>query len=128
MMLRGMGDVATACGPNPCGFLDSLFPSAACAAWQTCAAVQNAPVATGGPCIVGGLDANGNTIVSCGGAPPCLTGAGPLQPGQDYCPGVLEAAAAAGFSDTTDPNAVGIPQWALLGGVVFVIAMLASRR
>ena len=40
-----------------------------------------------GDCVVGGVDpATGDTIASCP-APPCLTGSGPLAPGQSYCAG-----------------------------------------
>lgn len=40
-----------------------------------------------GGCVVGALDAAGNTIANCPGADytPCLNGAGPLGPGQSYC-------------------------------------------
>lgn len=45
------------------------------------------PTFTG--CVVGGVDAAGNTIANCPPAgadyTPCLTGAGPLGPGQSYC-------------------------------------------
>lgn len=123
MMLRGVGDVATACGPNPCGFMDSLFPSAACNTWQTCAAVANqSPAAVAGPCVVGALDANGNTIVSCGGQDasespyPVVTNA--------PCAGMTPEECAA----VTQTPAPGFPQWALLGGVVFLVVMFAGRR
>jgi len=122
-MLGSIGDVASSCGPNPCGVFN--FLGSECATWQTCAAAANqtsAPLG-GGPCVVGGLDENGNTIVSCGGAPPCLTGPGPLQPGQDYCPGVLGQ----GSADQNANNPVGVPQWLLLAGVVFGLALIAGR-
>jgi hypothetical protein len=54
-------------------------------------------------CIAGGLDENGNTIVSCG-AP-----------------------------DVSAPNpavmssSVGFPQWALLGGIALLALMIARR-
>lgn len=38
-------------------------------------------------CVVGALDAAGNTIANCPtvSVVPCLTGTGPLSPGQSYC-------------------------------------------
>lgn len=130
-MLGSIGDVASNCGPNPCGMLEGSFgglfaTSPECETWRACSAVQS-PM-TAGPCIVGGLDENGNTIVSCGGAPPCLTGPGPLQAGQTYCPGVLEGEQAASQQYFASLNPIGIPQWALLGGAVFLIAMVAMKR
>lgn len=124
--MLGIGDVASSCGPSPCTWQEALYPGAACQVWNACAAAQ-APTVTippvSVPCIVGGLDENGNTIVSCGSVP-CLTGPGPLQPGQEYCSGVL------GQGSATDQTAssVGIPQWALLGGIVFLVAMIAIKR
>lgn len=122
MMLGSIGDVTTTCGANPCGFTDFFVQSADCSTWQQCAAAYNTPALqppVDTPCVAGGLDANGNTIVSCG-APACLTGPGPLQPGQSYCAGVLGQGAA-------NPPTVGAPQWLLLGLVVFGLAMVASR-
>src|ERR1700676_4454249 len=97
-MMLGVGDVASNCGPNPCGFMDTFFASTQCGTWQSCAAVENAgaggvpALVASGACVEGGVDATGNTIVSCGGAPTCLMGSGPLAPGQAYCAGVLDAA------------------------------------
>lgn len=106
-MMLGMGDVSSSCGANPCGFFDSIFPSASCKTWQTCAAVVNqAPVAVSTDCVVGGLDANGNTIASCGG--------------QD----ATETPYPVAMSQPT----IGVPQWLLLGGVVFGLMMIAGRR
>lgn len=127
MMLQGVGDLNTACGPNPCGLWDSLFPSAACNTWQVCAGVanQSQPPASQG-CIVGGVDAYGDTIVSCGmqdpteSPYPVVTSAA--------CTGMTPEQCAAITTVIPGLGSVGIPQWALLGGVVFVIAMLASRR
>ncbi len=127
MMLGSIGDVASSCGPNPCGFLDSLFPSSACSTWQTCAGVANqstAPVSSG--CVVGGLDANGNTIVSCGGQDPTES---PYPVGTSAaCYGMTPEECAAVTTAQTAPGGVGIPQWALLGAVVFGIALIAGRK
>lgn len=125
MMLGSIGDVASSCGPSPCTWQESLFPGAACQVWNACAAAQTpgAPV-VGAPCVVGGLDANGNTIVSCG-----QTG---FDPTESPYP-VVTSAPCAGMTPeqcaaVSGPSAVGVPQWALLAGVVFALAMIAGRR
>jgi hypothetical protein len=123
--IGSIGDVASACGPSPCGFMDNIFPTAACDTWKACAANQ-APVLTG-PCVVGGLDANGNTIVSCGGVP-CLMGTGPLQPGQEYCAGVLDAAQLASAQALAAQPTANNPPWLLLGFVALGLVLMGTRR
>ena len=67
-----------------------------------------------------GVDwSNPNAVVQAGDIVPSGdTYAGPLTTVADF-----EAAVAA----NAPPSAVGLPQWLLLGGIVFVGAMLASR-
>lgn len=134
-MMLGVGDVASNCGPNPCGFMDTFFPSTECGTWQTCAAVENAgagvpALVASGACVEGGVDANGNTIVSCGGAPTCLMGSGPLQPGQAYCAGVLDAAqtqAAEYFAaQAATPSSSGA--MIAVGVGLLAVLLLAGRR
>lgn len=137
-MMLGVGSVASNCGPNPCGFMDVFSPSAECDTWQSCAAVENSGAGSGGSpvssgCVDGGLDANGNTIVSCGGGTPdCLMGSGPLQAGQVYCAGVLDAAQMAS-AQYFEQQAAGAPS--LMSGSVIAIGLgllavvlLAGRR
>jgi hypothetical protein len=123
--IMAVDPLMAACGADPCGFMDALFPSAACSTWQTCAAVANqtpAPVPSG--CVVGGLDAFGNTIVSCGGYDavetpyPVVTSAPCAGMTPEQCAAVTQA----------PPSGVGIPQWALLGGIVFLAVMIVGRR
>lgn len=118
------------CGPNPCGFTDALWPSSECESWQVCAAVQNnagAPAEAG--CVVGGTNAYGDTIVSCGGAPPCLMGSGPLAPGQQYCAGVIDAEQLLSqqyfASQGAGPSS---PPWAMLGLVALGLILVGTRR
>lgn len=127
MMLTGVGDVMSTCGANPCGFLDSLWASPECKTWQTCAAVANQQTTVpsiNNQCVVGGLDANGNTIASCGGQDatespyPVVTSAA--------CSGMTPEQCAA-ITQQIAPT-VGLPQWALLGGVVLLVVMIAGRR
>jgi hypothetical protein len=108
--------------------MGTLFSSAECDTWQTCAAVANqGPVGiltSQDNCVVGGLDANGNTIVSCGGQDaeespyPVITSAPCFGMTPEQCAAVTQ----------TPPSSVGIPQWLLLGGVVFAFALIAGRR
>lgn len=133
MMISGVGDVASNCGPNPCGFMDTFFPSTECGTWQSCAAVENAGgnPASSGACVAGGTDANGNTIVSCGGAPPCLMGSGPLQAGQVYCAGVLDAAqyyAAQALDPAANPAAPSTGPMLAIGIGLLAFMLLAGRR
>lgn len=71
-------------------------------------------------CEVGGIDANGDTIASCGigdvntGSPDCLSGTGPLAPGQSYC--VSPAGPSAVTPTSGSPSA-----WSSIGGVLGAI-------
>lgn len=130
MNIVTLGDVASNCGPNPCGIWDYISPSPECDTWQMCAAQQNAGVPQSTGCVVGGLDDNGDTIVNCPSAPSCLMGSGPLQSGQAYCSGVLDAAQYASaqyLASQQAPASVGFPQWAVLGLVVVGLVLVTRR-
>ncbi len=135
-----LGDVNLTCGPSPCGFLDLLWSGDDCNIWQQCAAAYNAqsPAQPGQPpspvpCVVGGLDEYGNTIVSCGdtGQPgqtnlPCLRGAGPLQPGQEFC--YVPPGDTGGGAGTPAAAHAPVPAWVLpaIGGLALL--MLLKKR
>ena len=62
--------------------------------------------------------------------PNAVVQAGDIVPGGDTYAGPLTTVAEfnAAVAANTPASAVGVPQWALLGGIVFLIAMIAGKR
>jgi hypothetical protein len=139
----GIGDLNLTCGANPCGFLDFFSPSSDCGTWQQCAAAYNAGAPTAEPpCIPGGIDANGNTIVSCGGTstvpsvvdwsnPSAIVKAGDTLPTGDTYAGPTTTVAQVQADlhvGNVVPTQVGTTPYLILGVVVFALMMIGGRR
>lgn len=92
----------------------------------------------GGVCLVDPMDGvykDVDTGQQCYTAVPCLTGPGPLQPGQDYCPGAVDKLRLASLPDYASPQALpstGLVSWlqanplAMVGLSAGVLVILAA--
>jgi hypothetical protein len=135
-----LGDVNTTCGVSPCGLMDFFSPSADCVTWRDCAAFIDTPASPA--CVPGGLDANGNTIVSCGGTSPntvdwsnpsAAVAPGAVMPSGDTYAGPVTTVAqiqsdiAAG-TPVPKQSSVGTMPYVVLGVVVLGLMLIGGRR